>query len=422
MIRGRRNQLGRKRNRRGGIYFAVAGVCMLVATMAIGAAAAARLQARAVAQSCDFDAARLYARCAIELGTYLANQQGFRNTYSNGTWVSNQTIGSGALTIQGSNVNSALPLNNSDTDSILLTGIGSKGPATHKSQATLVPSIQPLSCLAVAEDCGGNMSLSNTVNGTATLASNASIVTSGSLNGTNLEAVGTIGGTGFGTGTRTQHAAPRGLPASTAFDYYTKNGTSISFGSIPSATIQKALLSPSSNPYGGGTNASGIYVINCGGNNITIGNCRVVGTLVLLNAGTGSLINNPANFAPFVANYPCLMVQGNIKFNIPNGSLSESTTGANFNPPGTPYNGVSNTTNTDTYPSQFQGLVYVSGNLTSAQYFTMNGVVIAGGTFTSTGVFSPTYAVTWYNNPPPGFYVTPVKMVVSPSTWAQYAQ
>lgn len=407
-------------DRPGGIYFAVAGVCMLVAVMAIGAAAAARLQARAVAASTDFDCARLYARSAIELGTYIANQSGFRSNYVNGTWAASQPIGSGTLTIQGSNINPSLPLNNSDTDSVVLTGIGVNGLATHKSQVTLVPQIQPLSCLAVAEDCGSSMSLSSTVNGSATLASNASMTIAGSLNGTNLESAATISGTATGTGTRTQHAAARGLPASTAFDYYKRYGTAISFSSIPSATMQKVLLSPASNPYGGATNSSGIYVIDCGGSNITIGNCRVVGTLVLLNAGTGSLVNNPVNFAPAVSNYPCLMVQGNIKFNIPSGSLSEGTAATNFNPPGTPYNGVSNTTTTDTFPSQFQGLVYASGNLTNAQNFTLNGVVIAGGQFTSSGTFSPTYAATYYNSPPPGFYVTPVKMAPSLSTWAQF--
>lgn len=388
--------------------------------MAIGAAAAARLQARAIAASTDFDSARLYARSAIELGTYLANQSGFRSTYVNSTWVTSQSIGAGTLTIQGSNINPALPLNNADTDSVVLTGIGVNGQATHKSQVTLVPQIQPLSCLAVAEDCGSSMSLSSTVNGSATLASNASMSIAGSLNATNLESAATISGTATGTGTRVQHAAARGLPASTAFDYYKKYGTAISFSSIPSATIQKVLLSPANNPYGGVTNPSGIYVVDCGGNNITIGNCRVVGTLVLLNAGTGSQINNPVNFASSVSNYPCLMVQGNIKFNIPTGSLSEASSATNFNPAGTPYAGVSNTTSTDTYPCQFQGLIYASGNFTNAQNFTLNGVVVAGGQFTSSGTFSPTYNAAYYNSPPPGFYVTPVKMAPSPSTWAQY--
>jgi len=415
-MRGKRHQF-----RRGGVYFAIAGVCMLVAVMAIGAAAAARLQARAVASSSDYNEARLYARSAIELGSYLANQNGFRGTYANGTWVSGQSIGTGTLTIQGSNANAALALNNSDTDPVVLTAIGACGLATHKTQLTLTAQIQPLSCLGVATDANGNMSLATAVNGTATLASNANITASGNLGATNLEAVGTISDSSVGTGTRTQGAKPRGFPASTAFDFYRKNGSAISYGALPSGTLQKVVLSPSSNPYGS-TNSSGIYVIDCGGKNITIGACRVVGTLVLLNAGSNSVFNQAVNFAPAVANYPCLMVQGNMTFNIPAGALSEATFLANFNPPGTPYNGISNLTNTDTFPSQFQGVVYVSGSITNGQSFVVKGVVVAGASFTSNGQFTPTYDATSYNSPPPGFYVTPVKMVPSMATWAQYVQ
>src|SRR5438552_2277477 len=122
----------RSLRRSGGVYFAVIGVCLLVGVITIGALAAARIQARATSTGGDSDEARLYARAAVELGVLYANQSGFRNTYTNGAWVTNQTIGGGTLSVQGVNPNGAL--NNSDTDPVVLTATGVKGQARHMTQ------------------------------------------------------------------------------------------------------------------------------------------------------------------------------------------------------------------------------------------------------------------------------------------------
>ena len=166
------------------------------------------------------------------------------------------------------------------------------------------------------------------------------------------------------------------------------DNVSLTDQSYPSNTyvIDRALLSPTSNPYGvGGTNAQGIYIIQCNNTVVTISNSRIVGTVVFVNPAAGSGVTGPVVWEPAVYNYPVLMVQytsGSPPFNIAptSGALSEASLGVNLNPPGTPYpfiGGNANSTTTDSYPSQISGLIYSSSNLTLYNSPSIFGVVIA---------------------------------------------
>ena len=89
-------------------------------------------------------------------------------------------------------------------------------------------------------------------------------------------------------------------------DWYKANGTTVT--GIPGGgplSISRVLLSAASNPFSGGTNAKGIYVVNCSGNAVNISSCRIVGTLVLLNT-SGVTIQNQINWEPAVTGLPCL--------------------------------------------------------------------------------------------------------------------
>ena len=191
--------------------------------------------------------------------------------------------------------------------------------------------------------------------------------------------------------------------------------------------IDRALLSPASNPYGaGGTNASGIYVIQCNNSVVTISNSRIVGTVVFVNPAAGSGITGPVVWEPAVFNYPALMVQytgGSSPFNIApaSGALSEAGLGVNLNPAGTPYpyvGGAANSTLTDSYPSQISGLIYSSANLTFSNYPSVFGVVIANGQITvSAASMSLSYGNVYLNNPPPGFTAGTITMKECYGTW-----
>jgi len=60
---------------------------------------------------------------------------------------------------------------------------------------------------------------------------------------------------------------------------------------------------------------------------VTIAACRIVATLVLLNAGTGTKVQGPIAWEPAIAGYPSLMVGASITVDFDaNAGLSEATT------------------------------------------------------------------------------------------------
>jgi hypothetical protein len=156
-------------------------------------------------------------------------------------------------------------------------------------------------------------------------------------------------------------------------------------------------------------NPNGIYWINCGGGKLIVERSRIFGTLVVLNPGPGSAIaNGPIRMAPAKPGYPALMVHGNFAIRSTPRVLNEAEMGVNFNPSNMPYdfnNPAANPTDSlanDGYPSEIQGLVAVSGNLTCENTPRLRGQVIAGGTVS--GAYNLNYQPYSMINPPPSFY------------------
>jgi hypothetical protein len=321
-------------------------------------------------------------------------------------------------------------LANNASDPVRVYGIGRVGNATRVYSVKCGP--QPINSLRVAMSINGSINFGLTVYtliGSATVSSNSTITgTSTSLGNTNLEAAGLITlTTPTGGGYRRSNQPVKDLPdPAHVFDYYTANGTKMS--GIPTngggLQITRVLISPASNPYGGGTHPQGIYVIDCGGSAIIISSCRIVGTLVLLNCG-GVSLQTQLNWEPTIPGYPALLVQGNLTWKTNTTVLAEAgTPSVNFNPPGTPYpynyglgTGTTNTTMTDTYPTQVAGIVYCTGAFSSnSNPVLKKGVIIGGnGNWVPTGTIDLTYDPTPLANPPPGF-VSPSLAPVS-GTW-----
>ena len=185
--------------------------------------------------------------------------------------------------------------------------------------------------------------------------------------------------------------------------------------------MDRILLSPSSNPYGA-VNAQGIYILDCAGVPVTIGPCRIVGTLVLLRAGSGTTIQGPINWEPAISGYPALLADQPIAISFDSGvALSESTLGVNFNPSGTPYpysGGSANTTVADAFPSIINGVIYCGGDLTVATAAKFRGSVITAGKLnlnaTSTTL---TYGNDAFVSPPPGFITALPALYPVPGSW-----
>lgn len=401
----------RRNNRSGVIYIAILSIATLVMIMALGALLAARSLSRASSLNSNSAAAADYAYSALEVGRWaMANDQYWRTDCTPGVWFT-RSVGSGNMSL---NVSTADSTFSNMTENLVLLGTGTCDQSTQKIMLTLHSTLTPLSCLASAIAVNGAVNLNSVTIGS----SNAGLVSNTSVTATGNTQVGVTVSAPAGTvsgGYYQQLVQPLSTQVvfpnlSNVFATYLSNGTRVSYGSLTGHSLNQVLVSPLQPPQGNSANASGIYVIDCGGGNLSITNCRIVGTLVVLNANSVT-VSNSVIWEPALADYPCLLVQGNANIQLSKNALKESSGNINYNPLGTPYpylgtGGVTNSNTTDTYPSGISGLVYVSGNLTTNNDTgpTM-GIVIVGGTLRCSGQqLTASYDSSYYSNPPPGFY------------------
>jgi hypothetical protein len=193
--------------------------------------------------------------------------------------------------------------------------------------------------------------------------------------------------------------------------------------------IHRRVLSPASNPFGTGVkNSQGIYIIDCGGNKISIRNSRIVGTLILRNQDeggseiAGSMHWSPAVISadPLVNNLPALLSNKQLNLYCTSTALDEGLRNANFNPTGTPYNELGDSDLSDTYPSLISGLVYSAGTIAIANSPTIAGVLVGNNDITATNAtltlkYNPLY---FERNAPPGFR-SAVTYFVVPGSYKQ---
>ncbi len=400
---------------------------MLVSTLAIGAMATARSRARALQLQIDESVARQNAIAAVDFArATIAADPDWRTTYSVEMWLSGVQMNDGTLGYTVVNPSGAI--NRDPLDSVIVTGDGSKGLARQRMRLYLDASKVPLTCIKVPMTIAGAISTTiATINGSGlTIATNNSFMSALSTIRPNVEARTAIVGTGF-AGTTSTSTSARTLPAGTVFSLYTAGAAAIPVSSLASGgplgpgakQLTDVVIGPNHNPYGS-TNSSGVYVLDCQNYAVAITNCRIIGTLILLNPGAGTRISGSVQWTPAVTNYPCLLVNGAITLSLSASSLSENTEDVNFNPPGAsfPYIGGSvDNAEDDTYPSVIDGLVYASGNITVGGNTTVD-MIVGGGTFTMNALSTLTIRdeATYVADPPPGFYT--VKMTPRVGSWS----
>ncbi len=407
--------------RRGSVYVLIIGVSMLAATITIAATLAARSQARAIEGSNNAGEARAYAQAAVDMGrAYIAANSNWRTARANGNWFTGTAIGSGSMSLDVTNP--AGTLNRFNADPVILTGTGTCGASIQTVQATLTPTIKPYSCLATAMMGGGSLILngSDVYPAGALVSTNSWVkVDAGTDVYSNIEAAGTFNVGGSFYGTKTSGTAPRTLPGATAFDYYTANGTTISFSAI-GGKLKNGVLTSAANSITGAVNPNGIYIINCGGLDLDIQNCRLCATIVVLNCHFLD-IKGSIRWLPAVSTLPALMAQASTVHIKPDSSnLNELDILVNLNPAGAPYpwpTGTTNATFLDSYGATLRGLMYVNGDVKFEDSTTL-GMLIASGKIDCTGeTVSCTYDATYLQNPPPGFY--DVDMTTTSSSYTQ---
>lgn len=181
--------------------------------------------------------------------------------------------------------------------------------------------------------------------------------------------------------------------------------------------IENVLLGPGSNPFGSKiTSANGIYSIDAIGQDLLIRDCRINGTIVVLNANEVNL-ENSISWEPSGRNFPALIANAPVEDQTLNNTLSEATIGVNLNPATSPYRDSSNTTVSDSYPSTIVGPIVSTGDILLEGEATLTGPVMTPGeVFVKSEELSINVQSDIILNPPPGFFRDPPTMRLIPSS------
>jgi len=408
----------------------VLGATMLLTVIGFASLVTARINTRMVVGTNDWAEAGALAIAGVELAPVMMDSDpNWRTTFASGVSIP-YSLGGGTVRI--------VLIDESDgdftsglSDPVRAYGIGYVGDAVRVRSVLLRPNIDvPMSCLEVSVHSVDDFAVMFATFTTNQIVSTAGRVTgfAATLNG-DVEAVDSGGGVNI-TGTETTGVPPRTVPDETAvFEYYVANGTPISIDALPVSgvpSINNAVLTPKFNSITGVVNALGIYVIDCKEQPINIGNSRIQGTLVLLDApkgfgGVNCQVIDQVNWESAIPNYPALLVDGDLTLKFAGGgTMDEAALSVNFNPPGAPYLGDSDNAMDDTYPSLMDGLIYARGSLVFAGSTpTFKGVIVGGsGSFCSMSTAAAIeYSNRYYLDPPPGFGTGPYEPVFGSWRW-----
>ncbi|MEQ9406107.1 MAG: hypothetical protein RIK87_00210 [Fuerstiella sp.] len=417
--------------RAGFMYIVVLGLTVLVSVMALSAMTVARTEITVVGGVSDWHEARQLALTAIENGIASINSDpDWRTGYVNDTACpgpSGTAMGNGYFVWKL--VDSDGSLDDSNSDSVRLHGIGYVRDTVYAASVLLQPTGAPLSCLQTSLHADRDLDLDfGTITSGQIISTNRD---AGAANGVtvnaDVQASGSISGATY-NGVNTAGYPSRGMPdPATLFDYYASNGTEIPITSLPQLAgvrfLEEVVLSPATSSWGP-TDADGVYVIDCRKATLVIRNCRIVGTLVILNPGSDSRIEQSVSMEAAIDYFPTLLVDDDFELSFSQTELTESSFAVSFNPPSTPFPYLQGSGSnqdidySDSYPSRITGLVYIAGRLhVPGNAPTVHGCVVVGSRFElGAADLRLKYRRTWFNFPPPGFTVGDV-MDIAPGTW-----
>lgn len=404
--------LGKQHRQRGTIYAIVLGSFMLITVMGVGALMTMRIETKSAEGCLDIAEARAYALSAIDIGMWTVYNDANWRTRANGAWRTNQAIGEGTYSLSVIDPTDGV-LSDSKSEPIKLTGTGMLRSARYIIEATATAQPVALKALNTCLHATGNVTVSLLQSVTA---SGAPLSMNGSINGPGT-ITGTVeaGSTGVAPtiiGTSTIPAAAKSAPDAEVYDKYLALATTLSF---TTGTMDKVVLAPGLNPYGA-LNSAGVYYIN-GTGDVTIVRSRINGTLIVsIPSGKKLLLDDVVFMHPYRADYPSLIVSGNVEIGLNTSSygLLESSQSTNYNPAGASYLGVTDTDKTDSYPNELRGLVHIKGNLTLSRTSLVRGVVLVEGAVTVGGTIQLVNDPSIYTNPPMG-YVNYVMQIASGS-------
>lgn len=343
---------------------------------------------------------------------------------TNGTWRDKQSIGTGSFSLIGKDLADG-NLSDDRLEAVNLTGVGYEGNATYTLSVNMLAKERGLPILDFGLYAGGDITFSATdIAGDAPIGTNGSTAATSAFIAPAVHAAGTTQGSSYLGGTNPGADAQTMPTATDVFQTYISMGTVLDNAGMDAGgtlELRELVLTPTYNPIGGGTNADGIYVIGCAGQELRIRDVRIEATIVALDCASTSLIDsNVSWFAPG-ERYPALLVRGSINLEILKGALSESALGVNFNPTGAPSEGVTDTDTEDSYTGGIHGLVYVRDALSTRNHPAVEGTIVVGGNANLSDSLTLTHDPSYATAPPPEFEDEPL-MYLEPGSWRRVVQ
>lgn len=401
----------RPRTPRGSVYLTIISLGAVITALALGSLYTSANAFRIAHIEQQGAKARSAAESAIRATlAHMRANANWRSATSGGSSNRSMRIDSAEVEVTVSDPDGDLP--SSSLDPVVISATATTTNAKRTVRVTTLPAIHPLGCMSFALASSGSVSFGalSTVNADVNLYSTAGFSAILANVNSNVYTSGSISGGSFRSTQLTGHPT-QSFPSASVITDYASRATKITLSSLPSVlgtrSLTRTLLSPTANPFGN-PDPLGRYVIDCANSNINIADLRVVGTLILLNPGSGSSISGSVNFEPANPGQPVLLVDKDFTINLSSSSLSENpllSTKYNYNPTGTPYpylTGAADADQADTYPSQINGLIFIRGDLTIQGTSRLGQVIVSGRTSISgTLTLNPSTAE---GTTPQGFY------------------
>jgi hypothetical protein len=392
---------------RGSAYIFVIIAAMVVAMMGLGALAVCRTQIRQATDTRDEQLARSLAFSAAEHALLAID-----TTANWRTALKNQTItkslNGGTLSWQLSDPNDG-NLDNNSADPVRLTATGRRGLGryvlafdltVHGGGGSQAMPVNVRSLIFGAVTIKKNAQL-RLYDGTAMCDKN--LDNSGDIYG-NVQAT-SITGKGTVWGTVSTAPVTADPPSSAVVDAFIARATAIPFVKY----FNDIVLAPGYNPYGQ-PNPDGVYYMNAGNQNMFIRHMRVNGTLIIRSTGKVT-ISGPVLMERARADYPALIVDGELEMDFDaDGEDNLRENNDNFNPPGAPYGGQTDSDTDDRYPAQIRGLVHVTGPLTLRRTADIYGMVICDDAMTVFGKQDIYPDAVMDQNPPADYFSSAIEI------------
>ncbi|TWT47568.1 hypothetical protein [Botrimarina hoheduenensis] len=416
--------------RRGGsLYIVVMGVGMIVGVIALTSSAIGRLELRSAAANSDASRAALAARSGLEFAlNWLNRTPDWRAQLISGD-------NSDAIHLLGGAYFRWLvtdadgDLDDDPRDHAMLRSVGYFNEAVAAMEVGIEPSGRGLTCLEAAAHAQllFEAKSGSTITGAGFVSSNDDVMATTATFGLDAEAYDKVLG-GTYSGTKTEGVRPREMPGDHVLDYYLARGTEIPLSSVPSSFgmrhLNFKLMSRWLNDVGE-VNPYGIYWIDLAGESLDLKWSRVLGTLVLLNAGPNTACTDVAIHQANPLNAPCLIVQGDLKIDLRNlftGTELRESGIFNYNPPGMPFNGEEDSDKSDVRNAVIEGVVYVTGMVIVRDTATVRGCLIANNIcIEANKTLTLDYRPYAMNYPPPGFSAGQGVRVL-PGSWRRTSQ